>query len=118
MTEPLVSIITPSFNQAAFLEQTMRSVLEQDYRNIEYIVIDGGSTDGSLAILDRYGSRLSYTSAPDSGTADAINRGFGRARGEIVAWMSADDTYLPGAVSAAVEVLTRQTRAIVPLVPS
>ena len=104
--QPKVSIITPSFNQARFLEQTMRSVLEQDYPNIEYIVIDGGSSDGSLEIIQKYADRLAYwQSQKDKGQTDAINQGFARATGEILAWLNSDDILYPGAVSAAVRQL-------------
>jgi glycosyltransferase involved in cell wall biosynthesis len=91
---PLVTIVTPSFNQAAFLEQTIQSVLSQDYPNIEYMVIDGGSTDGSVAIIERYAPRLAYwQSRNDRGQADAINQGWRRAKGEILAYLNSDDYY-------------------------
>jgi glycosyltransferase involved in cell wall biosynthesis len=107
MTEkPKVTIVTPSFNQACFLEETMRSVLEQDYPNIEYVVIDGGSTDGSAEIIQKYESQLAYwQSQKDKGQTDAINQGFARASGEIFAWLNSDDILLPGAVTAAVRQL-------------
>lgn len=107
MTEqPKVTIVTPSYNQAHFLEETMRSVLEQDYPNIEYVVIDGGSTDGSAEIIQKYESQLAYwQSQKDKGQTDAINQGFARASGEIFAWLNSDDILLPGAVTAAVRQL-------------
>jgi glycosyltransferase involved in cell wall biosynthesis len=97
---PLVTIVTPCLNAERFLDETIRSVLEQDYPNIEYIVVDGGSVDGTLDILRKYGLR--WESAPDRGTADAVNRGFALGKGEILAFLNADDRYHPGAVSAAV----------------
>lgn len=109
---PLVSIVTPSRNQAAFLEATMKSVLNQDYPEIEYLVIDGASTDGSLEIIDKYQKRLAYwVSEPDSGQTEAINKGFARARGEILAWLNSDDIYLPGTISRAMAYLTNHPDA-------
>ncbi len=107
--DPLVSIITPSYNQAAFLEQTIQSVLAQDYPNIEYLVVDGASTDNSLEVIQRYSNRIAWwISEKDSGQAEAINKGFQHAKGEIIAWLNSDDIYLPGAISQAVQHL--QTR--------
>jgi glycosyltransferase involved in cell wall biosynthesis len=111
---PLVSIITPSYNQADFLEATIGSVLKQEYPHIEYGVVDGGSTDASLEIIKRYEDHMDWwVSEPDRGQADAINKGMARTRGDIVAWINSDDIYLPGAIRKAVAVFERHDPALV-----
>jgi glycosyltransferase involved in cell wall biosynthesis len=101
---PRITVVTPTYNGGELLEDCIVSVLEQGYPNLEYIVIDGGSTDASLDILRRYDGRLAYwTSEPDRGQADALNKGFLRATGELVCWLNADDFFYPGALAAAAE---------------
>lgn len=101
--QPLVSIITPSFNQGDYIEETIKSVLGQDYPSIEYVVIDGGSTDNTLDILKRYNKKIRWITEKDNGQADAISKGIRITSGDIVAWLNSDDILLPGAVATVVD---------------
>jgi glycosyltransferase involved in cell wall biosynthesis len=100
---PLVTVVTPSYNQGPFIRETIESVLSQDYPNLEYLVIDGGSTDETLSILKTYGSKFLWISELDEGQAHAINKGWKRSKGEILAWLNSDDIFQPGAIQKAVE---------------
>jgi glycosyltransferase involved in cell wall biosynthesis len=109
---PQVSIVTPSFNQVNFLERTLLSVLNQDYPLVEYWVVDGGSTDGSVKLIDKYSKRLAgWMSEKDLGQADGINKGLALVNGDIVAWLNSDDMYLPETISRAVEAFAHHPEA-------
>lgn len=109
---PKISIVTPSYNQGQFLEKTILSVLEQGYPNLEYIIIDGGSSDESVEIIKKYADRLTYwVSEPDRGQSHAINKGFERATGEILGWLNSDDWYHPGALKAVAEAFAANPEA-------
>jgi glycosyltransferase involved in cell wall biosynthesis len=109
---PLVTIVTPSYNQAEYIGETLRSVLLQDYPRIEYLVLDGGSKDGSVEIIRRYEKWLWWVSERDRGQTDAINKGWRRAAGEYLAWLNSDDIYLPGAITRAVAALEANPDAL------
>lgn len=103
---PRITVVTPSFNQAQFLETTMLSVLGQCYENLEYIVMDGGSNDGSVEIIRRHESKLAHwTSGPDGGQAAALNNAFARATGDIFCWLNSDDFFIPGALHLVAKML-------------
>jgi len=105
MNYPKISIVTPSFNQAEFIEETILSVINQNYPNLEYIIIDGGSTDGSVEIIKKYEKYLAYwLSEPDNGHGDALNKGFAKATGEIMAWINSDDKYYPWTFQTVAEI--------------
>jgi len=98
-----VSIVTPSYNQAVFLGNTILSVIGQNYPDLEYFIIDGGSTDGSIEVIQQFSEYVTgWISEPDSGQAEAVNKGFRKANGDIVGWLNSDDMYAPGAISEVV----------------
>lgn len=110
--QPLVSIVTPSFNQRRYIEQMLQSVGQQDYPQIEHIVIDGGSTDGTVELLEAAGNNLTWISEPDNGQAAAINKGFLLAKGEIFGWLNCDDLYTCGAIRTVVEYFVAHKQAM------
>ena len=104
---PKISIVTPSLNQAQFLEATIQSIVSQNYSNLEYIIIDGGSSDGSVEIIKKYEKYLHYwCSEPDSGHSDALNKGFSKSTGEIMAWLNSDDMYCPWALRTVADIFS------------
>jgi glycosyltransferase involved in cell wall biosynthesis len=108
ITHPKITIVTPNFNGAKYLEETILSVFEQNYPNLEYIIIDGGSTDGSLEIIRKYDKKLTlWISEPDEGMYHAIQKGFDRSTGEIMAWINSDDKYHPGSLSIVSEIFEK-----------
>lgn len=113
-TGPRISIVTPSFNQAAYVEEALLSVKEQNYPNVEHIVIDGASTDGTVEILKRFSSQpgwehLGWISEPDHGQGDALNKGFRMATGDIIGWLNSDERYRRGCLQTAVDALSAHT---------
>ena len=112
MTYPLISVITPSYNQGRFIEATIRSVVLQEYSNLEYIVIDGGSTDESIEIIKKYDSHITYwISEADQGQSHAINKGFEKATGDILCWINSDDMLKPDALKFVAQILSKSPNA-------
>ena len=110
-TYPRISIVTPSFNQALFVEETIQSVISQNYPNKEYIIIDGSSTDATVDIIKKYESQISYwVSEPDRGQSHALNKGLKCATGDIIGWINSDDTYMPGTFCKAVSYFNRSSK--------
>ncbi|XOV91164.1 MAG: glycosyltransferase family 2 protein [Bacteroidota bacterium] len=105
MDFPKISIVTPNFNQVSFIEKTICSVLDQGYPNLEYIIIDGGSTDGSVDIIRKYEQKLKYwVSEPDQGLYDAVNKGFSKATGDVLAWINSDDVFMSGTLDSVAQI--------------
>src|SRR3954447_22352897 len=104
---PTVSVVTPSFNQGEYIESTIRSVLGQDYPNVEYLIMDSASTDSTLEVLSKYSrehpQRMRFVSEKDRGQSHALNKAISQTRGEIIGWLNSDDTYEPGAIAVAVD---------------
>jgi glycosyltransferase involved in cell wall biosynthesis len=113
--EPLVSILTPTLNAETYIETCLKSVLAQTYPNIEHVIADGGSTDGTLAIIERYAKalpgRIRVTSAKDNGVGSALKRGFAHCHGDVIGWIDADDIYEPGAVKTAIDYFAKHDDA-------
>lgn len=103
MPNLIISVVTPSFNQARFIRATINSVIDQTYPNVEYLIVDGGSTDETLNILRSYGDQIKWISGVDKGQSDAINRGWLRTKGDVLAWLNSDDVYYPGALETVAE---------------
>ena len=109
---PTITVVTPSFEQRRYVEQTIESVLGQDYPGLEHLVVDGGSTDGTVELLERYAGRLSYVSEADRGQSHALNKGMARAGGEVLAFLNSDDVYEPGALRAVGEHFARNPGSV------
>ncbi len=110
---PLVTVITPTYNRASFLEETIRSVLNQDYQNVEYIVLDDGSTDGSIKVIKKFGKRIIWKSHKNMGEVKTVNKGFAMAQGKIIGVVNSDDFLLPGAISGIVKFMIDNPEIIV-----
>lgn len=110
---PLVSILTPAYNRASYLDETIRSVLNQNYTNLDYIVLDDGSTDNTMEVIRKYEATVRYVSHENMGETRTVNKGFAMAQGEIIGIVNSDDPLLPGAIAAAVDLMTRRPEVVV-----